>query len=53
MEILAIFFVLLILAVALFWGGPALLRLIVAVGEAIEEKENEWKRIYNSLKNEK
>lgn len=51
MEILLLFCLLLVLAVGLFFGGPTLLGYVVALGEIIEEKVAEWKKIFRALHN--
>ena len=51
MEIVIIFVLLLALAVGLFFGGPTILGWVVALGELIEAKVDEWKRIFRALGN--
>lgn len=51
MEIVIIFVLLLVVAVCLFWKGPDILSGVVELGEAVEEKVHEWKRIFHALRN--
>lgn len=51
MEILIVFVLMAALAPALFWFGPGILSVVVEVGEGIEEKVAEWKRIFRALRN--